>query len=1211
MGRGDSASLVRICDFAGRHRGTGFVADHLGTVITGHETVDGLARVVVRACDERLCLAEADAIIPIAEAGIALVRTEGLGVAPLPVGVRRQIAPGRRLRLWADGWHTAHVLGRTGVVYTANDRFHLIDDALALTVDPGTGDALALGGTAAGSPLVDATTGAVVGLVGTALHGERTAPAYALPLPPLDLRAESPLGELLDRNATTVPCRGADLNFAAVLELTALSTRGPRCPDGWPDPLARPSVQAELDAVTRGVCALVGPPGSGRTTELTAWAARRAQGDRPAPTVWLRGADLWPDDRCIADAVARVLRGAAGDCGRPGPDEAAAPTTITPDRIAALARDAGRPLLVLLDGPEEMPPALARRLLHWTAATARWLDAHAVSLVVGCRPEFWEQAGALYPRHLLHHPERPAPALPPAIPLDPLTRVEADRIAEHYGLSEAVLAPGEEPSPLALRLLAEVRRALPRGASGRPTRTEVFRAHLDLQCARSAVRIAAFDRRPHHGPAVRRLAAQVSDRVHEAARRCLRPGQGELDRESFDELFPWRTGWAPAVLSEGLLVPTGGGYRFAHEGVADWLQGVHLDLDAALDALVDPWGTAPLALPAHPGPPMVPGHVPPPPGARQGPHVRAPALPVPHHRIGPVVQALLHRERERGPNALAECLVEVIEAVDRLDRAEPPGPPGRTDPEGRASGGSTWAPGAHHGSGRGERAVEARWWGVHLITETLLAVPDPAAHLLLLRALADHIAERSRHPPGTGAFASFGPAFWCGLRLSEADRLDLLRRLVPADPPARGGRPSFLDAVAARLAADPLLVQPLLCRWLTDRTPLAAGSLPGFDSSVAGAARTLLYDHRMLAPDDLMEALVASGHPGAHELLAALAAAEPSALSRAVDRWAHDPRPERRRAAATHAPVTAAHADTEAEGALLRYAASALLARPADEELRGPALAVLIRDPLTRSRHLARALDCWAAGVPGLSASALIPALTTHADQVFPVLGARLREADGDAGEVVRALAGLREHRPARRAAELVARYIRCRPEGADHAAAFVEHRLEDGPAARALLLPLVSEAIWEGPGEFRRALAPVVAAPGGVLSGPLRAELLEALLKEQGERSADPAVLDALLRTVARTATARTMARTRDLIHRTGGLYARTPHGDARWDRTVVELARERPEFALLVAACLARDPREWTGVLGPGARRAVGNLGGAMPMPTVRRGHGSLRPA
>jgi hypothetical protein len=151
------------------------------------------------------------------------------------------------------------------------------------------------------------------------------------------------------------------------------------------------------------VLGLVGAPGTGRTTELRALAARRAERPAPAPTLWLRGADVRDGDASVADAVARALRGAARIVAVPeqaGGRERGA----SPDRVARLAAGAGRPLLVVLDGPEEMPPAMARALPDWTAASAAWLAASGARLVVACRPEYWEQAGALYPPHLLHHP---------------------------------------------------------------------------------------------------------------------------------------------------------------------------------------------------------------------------------------------------------------------------------------------------------------------------------------------------------------------------------------------------------------------------------------------------------------------------------------------------------------------------------------------------------------------------------------------------------------------------------------------------------------------------------------------------------------------------------------------------------------------------------------------------------------------------------------
>ncbi|HEY9352517.1 MAG TPA: hypothetical protein VIP28_04675, partial [Nocardioides sp.] len=177
MGRGDRATLVRICDPAGRTRGSGFVADDRGTVVTGHETVDGLARVVLRAPGERTWVAGADDVTALPEAGLALIRTEGLGVRPLPIAARDTTAvePGTYVRLPAGGWREARVLGAGPVMYAATEHSHLIDDALDLAIGTEGREALRLGGEAAGGPVLDVSTGAVLAVLGTALHGPRRA----------------------------------------------------------------------------------------------------------------------------------------------------------------------------------------------------------------------------------------------------------------------------------------------------------------------------------------------------------------------------------------------------------------------------------------------------------------------------------------------------------------------------------------------------------------------------------------------------------------------------------------------------------------------------------------------------------------------------------------------------------------------------------------------------------------------------------------------------------------------------------------------------------------------------------------------------------------------------------------------------------------------------------------------------------------------------
>ncbi|MFF3315134.1 trypsin-like peptidase domain-containing protein [Streptomyces sp. NPDC003035] len=1280
MGRGDLATLVRICDPAGRPRGTGFVADDRGTVVTSHEAVDGLVRIVLQAPGERMFLAEADAITALPEAGLALVRTEGLGLRPLPVSARTEIEPGTYVRIAAHGWREARVLGGATVTYTASDRLHVLGHALELAIGTEGAEALRLGGRAAGGPVVDPATGAVVAVLGTALHGDhRDAAGYAVSLATVE-----PLAALLRRNGATVPCYGRDLNLAGVLELTATSTGSAGGPGAWADPVERAVCVREFAAFATGeavVLALVGTPGTGRTTALAAHCADRARGAEPAPTVWLRGADLHADDTSVAEAVARVLRQAGRIVAATGARGDA--TAATPERAAALAHEAGRPLLVILDGPEEMPPVLAHRLDVWTAGTESWLRTHGVRLMLGCRPEHWEQASTLY-----------GPGATAAVRLGELAEGEAALAQARYGLRGADLGVDDARHPLALRLLAEVREALPGGVPGRPGREEIFGAYLDLMCLRIAVRIAAGSRPLPRGTAVRRLAARVAGQVHEAARRCLGPGQGELDRASFEEIFPWRTGWASAVLTEGLVVPAGSGYRFGHEELADWIQGAHLDVDGALHALVHRWHEgAPVRLPSR-------AH------GSDGDD-RSPSLPVPRHRIGPVVQALLLLDREQGPIALGRRLTALSDALARLSD---------TDAE----------------------ATDAAWWGSRLLAQTLLRLPDLKPYLPVLRHLADHIAaaplRRPARPgggpgpgalpsmpspasglgpgaevgtqpgtawsgpatgglppmpssacglgpvalPGTaptgsgpgpgrgpgygnglpaapmggrgpgpgpsfearaeagagqrpgpvpaqrapgvapgrgaapaaprlGAFAYFGLSFWEALRVGEDERVELLRRLVPADAaPGADATPRFLDAVAARLVAEPRSVQPLLCRWFGDGRPLAAAPY----ATVATAAQALLHTHRNLAVDDLCEALVATAHPLADGLLAALAEEEPSAVCRAVDRWAHDDgRPGRRAAAAVYGCLVAEHATSGPDRELLRYTALALLARPGDGALHGDALGILVRDPHTRARHLPRALTD-----PRVPASALAAALTTHPEPVLAAFEARLRGPGEAAGAALRALAEITTPALARRAAALVRDYVDRRPfdpAAAGHAAAFVDRRLEHGPAARAILFPLVTGLLRGRPVQVRAALAPVLAAPGTGASRLLRTELLDVLLDHERYEARDLTVLDALLRAAALGCERRSEVRTRDLVHRAGLLLARTPEGATCLDRRLVELAREVPAFAAQLAGWLTAAPDEWAALVGPGTLRTVLSLGSSMPMRSDGRGHGSLRPA
>ncbi|WP_341483535.1 hypothetical protein [Streptomyces endophytica] len=190
----DSA-LVRIRDLAGHTRGTGFLADHEGTVVTSHEAVDGAAGLVLQpmrpvtatggAATAWTRPVEPSDITPLPGSGLALIRTTGFRpdrLRPLPIGTARPDA-GAPARLWTGGWLDGTVVGpASGVTYTAGDRVHPLDHTLELALCAGGREALRLGGPAIGGPVLDGRTGVVLGVLGSALHAGRRAGGLAVPL---------------------------------------------------------------------------------------------------------------------------------------------------------------------------------------------------------------------------------------------------------------------------------------------------------------------------------------------------------------------------------------------------------------------------------------------------------------------------------------------------------------------------------------------------------------------------------------------------------------------------------------------------------------------------------------------------------------------------------------------------------------------------------------------------------------------------------------------------------------------------------------------------------------------------------------------------------------------------------------------------------------------------------------------------------------------
>ena len=242
----------------------------------------------------------------------------------------------------------------------------------------------------------------------------------------------------------------------------------------------------------------------------------------------------------------------------------------------------------------------------------------------------------------------------------------------------------------------------------------------------------------------------------------------------------------------------------------------------------------------------------------------------------------------------------------------------------------------------------------------------------------------------------------------------------------------------------------------------------------------------------------------------------------------------------------------------------------------------------------------YAAGRPALPAAALAAALPTHPEPVLAAFRARLRRP-----APVRPTSSPRSRRSTPRrwpaapppSSRTTSNATPARPP---HAAAFVDRRLEYGPAARAVLFPMVTSLLrGAGPRPVRRALAPVLAAPGttrlapaarrAARRAPRRSSAANRATRPSSTRCWRPPRADRGSGPRRAPATSSTAP---------GSCSPVRPRARPAFDRRLVELCQQVPGFAAQVAGWLLRRRRSGPRVVGPGARRAVETLGTPMPM-------------
>ena len=173
----------------------GFVADHHGTVVTSHEAVDGLCPAgPARRRGTAAAWSAADRRDPAARTRPGPRPHRGPGRRdPLPVTVRDRIEAGTYVRIAAGGWREARVLGTTARDLHGR-RTASISSTTRWNWRSARPAATRCGSAAArpAGPCVDAATGAVLGVLGTALQLRATRRRLRRPAAPPGATARWP-----------------------------------------------------------------------------------------------------------------------------------------------------------------------------------------------------------------------------------------------------------------------------------------------------------------------------------------------------------------------------------------------------------------------------------------------------------------------------------------------------------------------------------------------------------------------------------------------------------------------------------------------------------------------------------------------------------------------------------------------------------------------------------------------------------------------------------------------------------------------------------------------------------------------------------------------------------------------------------------------------------------------------------------------------------
>ncbi|MER5222981.1 trypsin-like peptidase domain-containing protein [Streptomyces flaveus] len=543
-------AVVKVVDGdTGAVLGTGAVITAHGDVLTCHHVVNAV-RDVRLAYGSELLSTTPGAWDP--ERDLAIMRCPHLPLEPLSVAAHRTGWEGTEY--WSGGFHhqSAQVsgvlptFGRVGnrlqVSYTGparpGSRSYRVN-VVTLSghpYDPGL----------SGAPVVDVTSGAMLGVVTCRFKKEAGVVGFAVLLEPSG--ADSGLDEVLRQSAESVPRFGSQLNAPGALDLcarqralkvAAYTRNSVYLPDRF---VPRRTALARLDATLRTrqrVIAVIGPSGSGKSTLFAHIAATTEPGQG---VVLVRGVDIAPGQRDVGELVSAELCEAAGEL---------APSNLSAEGVAAVAS-----LTVLLDGLNEAHDLLGSRHTAWWRRSLDWVHRTGATLVCCTRRDSWDTVSDLLG-------DGPMPlSASTVIDVGDFDQEEFEAACRVYQLPldrPATVADGlrlMSRHPLMLRLMA---------SSGAK-----HAAQLDLP---SLLDRYVTERCAEAARAVGRSAAFVRSQLETVVEAAAQEREGNLAFSSADfyRAFGSQPETAEQLVAANLFTPTSSGYAMTFDRVGEYL----------------------------------------------------------------------------------------------------------------------------------------------------------------------------------------------------------------------------------------------------------------------------------------------------------------------------------------------------------------------------------------------------------------------------------------------------------------------------------------------------------------------------------------------------------------------------------------------------------------------------------------------------------------